>query len=193
MNGINKENFFFFSEDCSDMEITPNSLEHAYLAIVNDDLASAKAVFSRLDSPRAKWGVIFVSILEGFLQEYPTFFELRNFLEIDLDFLIKNQKINYVEQFLGALDILSGINQEVYKFTGRVMFENKLYSAALKYMEKSKQIYYNDPELHFMFAKYYIQFHNKQEAYYYINECLKLLPEYYPALELKQKIEENRI
>lgn len=193
MTSLSKENFFFFKDDCSNVEIKPNSLEHAYLAIVNDDLISAKKVFANLDSPRARWGVIFVSILEGFMQEMPTFFAIRNFLEIDLDFLIKNQKISYVEQFLGALDILSNINQETYKFAGRVMFENKLYSAALKYMEKSKQIYYNDPELHFMLTKYYIHSHNKQEAYFYINECLRLLPEYYPALELKKKIEENQI
>ena len=92
MKSLSKENFFFFKDDCSNLEIKPNSLEHAYLAIVNDDLESAKIVFASLDSPRAKWGVIFVSILEGFMQELPTFFQIRNFMEIDLDFLIKNKK-----------------------------------------------------------------------------------------------------
>ena len=121
---------------------------------------------------------------------YPTYFEIRNFLEIDLDFLLKNNKIDYVEQCLGALDILSSINQETYKFAARVMLENRLYSAALKYMEKSKQLYYNDPELHFMFARYYMDNLKYDEAYTYINECLKLLPTYYPARMMKEKIEE---
>ena len=190
MKGHNKEQFFFFYEDCSALDIYPNSLEHAYLAILNDDLDTALAVFEGLDSPRAKWGRILISILNGFMNVYPTYFEIRNFLEIDLDFLLKNNKIEYVELCLGALDVLSSINQETYKFAARVMLENKLYSAAIKYMEKSKQIYYNDPELHFMLAKYYKDNLKYKDAYFYINECLKLLPTYYPALMMKEQIEE---
>ena len=191
MLSFNKEKFFFFYDDCSDIAILPNSLEHAYLAVLNNDLSYSKEIFSALDSPRAKWGKVFVSVLEGFLDVYPTYFQIRNFLEIDLDFLLKNNKIGYVEQFLGSLDIMSAINQESYKFAARVMYENNLYSAALNYMEKSKQIYYNDPELHFMFSRYYMENHNYEQAYYYICECLKLIPDYFPAIQLKQKFEEN--
>lgn len=190
MKGLSKEHFFFFSETCSDMEIVPNSIEHAYMAILNKDLASASIIFKRIDSPRARWGVVLVSILKGYMETYPTYFEIRNFMEIDLDFLLKNNLIEYVEQCLGSLDVLVNINQETYKFAARVMFENKLYSAALKYMEKAKKIYYNDPELHFMLTKFFLQKKNYEEAYFYINECLRLLPTYYPAKVLKQKIEE---
>jgi tetratricopeptide (TPR) repeat protein len=190
MKNLSKENFFFFSNDCSEFEIKPNSLCHAYLAILNDDLDAAEAVFSKLDSPRAKWGRILVTILKGYITELPSYFAIRNFLEIDLDFLLKNNKIDYVELCLGALDILSTINQETFKFAARVMLENKLYTSALKYMDRSKQIYYNDPELHFMYAKYYMDVNKFNDAYFYINECLKLLPDYYPAKLLKQKIEE---
>ncbi len=189
MTGLNNT-LFFFTNDCSNIKITPNSIEHAYCAILNDDLESAYSVFKNLDSPRANWGVSLVSILKGYVEIYPTFFGIRNFLEIDLDFLLKNNKISYVEQVLGSLDFLVTINQEAYKFTARVMLENDLYSAGLKYMEKSKNVYYQDPELHFMFAKYYIKMQNFKEAEYYINECLKLLPDYYPAHILKEKIEQ---
>ena len=111
-------------------------------------------------------------------------------MEIDLDFLIKNEKLDYVEQLLGALEIFSTINQESFKFAARVMFENNLFSAAFNYMQKSKEIYYNDPELHFMLARYYINVHDYEKAYLHIKECLNLIPDYYPALQYKQKIEE---
>ncbi len=192
MTGKTKANFFFFVDDCSKLEINPTSVEHAYLAILNDDLKTAKSVFDKIDSPRAKWGSILVSILTGFLDKYPTFFQIRNFLEIDLDYLLKNEKIRYVEQLLGALDILCNINQETYKFTARVLYENKLKTAALKYMERSKEIYYNDPELHFMFAKYYMEMNCFSQAADAIEICLKLLPDYYPAKLIKQKIAEYR-
>jgi len=187
------DKFFFFYEDASAVKFRPDSLEHGYLAILNDDLQLAEQIFSKLDSPRAKWGRILVCILKGFLKEVPTYFEIRNFLEIDLDFLLKNEKLDYVEQLLGALEILSAVNQEVYKYTARVMYVNKLYSAALKYMEKSKKIYYNDAELHFMFARYYLRVNDCKEAVFYIDECLRLIPDYYPAVLLKQKIEEQWI
>lgn len=99
----------------------------------------AAKIFSKIDSPRAKWAKILVSILNGVLEEYPTYFQVRNFLEIDLDLLLRNEKIHYVELLLGALEILSTVNQEVYKYAGRVMYVNKLYSAAIKYMNKSKK------------------------------------------------------
>lgn len=193
MVNLNKEKLFFFDSNSSSVSIYPNTVEHAYVAILDDNLVSAKRVFMQNDSPRAKWGISLVSILEGFLDVYPTFFGIRNFLEIDLDFLLKNNKISYVEQVLGSLDILVNINQETYKFVARVMLENKLFTAALKYMEKSKDIYYQDPELHFMLAKYFMLQSQNSLSLFYVNECLKLVPEYYPAIILKEKIEQNTL
>lgn len=178
---------FFFQEN-TDLKIKPKSLEHAYMAILDNDLDTALEVFKSLDSPRAKWGIALVDILKGYIEDYPTYFEIRNFLEIDLDFLLKNEKIDYVEQILGGMEILSDINQEVYKYAGRVMYENKLYKIAKEYLDKSKKLFYNDAELHFMYAKYHLEFRNFKDADYHINECLRILPDYFPAKSLKQQI-----
>ncbi len=191
MQNLKQGNFFFFSDNFREAVFSPGSLEHGYLAILDNDLNTASEVFKRIDSPRGRWGYVLTSVLKGFMDKYPTYFQIRNFLEIDLDFLLKNEKIDYIEHLLGALEVFAPINQEVYKFTARVMYENRLYAAALKYMEKSKQIYYNDAELHFMFAKYYYRVHDNNEALFYINECLKLIHDYYPALTFKQKIEDT--
>ena len=94
-NKIN--NIFFFYNDSSNLQIKPNSIEHAYLAVLDNDLHSARKLFARIDSPRAKWGKVFVSILKGHMQNFPTYFQIRNFFEIDLEFLLKNEKIDYVE------------------------------------------------------------------------------------------------
>ena len=179
---------FFFDTSSVELKFKPKSIEHAYLAILDNDLRIAQAVFETLDSPRSRWGLALIDILKGYIEKYPTYFEIRNFLEIDLDFLIKNEKIDYVEQLLGSLDFLSKINQEVYKYAARVMFENKLQNAALEYMEKSKNIFYNDPEIQFMFAKYYLNTHNLKKADNYLSECLRIVPDYYPAIKIKQNI-----
>ena len=178
--------FFFFKN--KDVIFEPQSVEHAYLLLLEEELNNSKKIFNTIDSPRARWGRILIDILSGYIEDYPTYFEIRNFLEIDLDFLLKNEKINYVEQLLGSLDLLVSINQETYKFVARVMFENRLYKACREYLEKSKSIYYNDPELHFMFAKYYIKTREYDIADFHLDECLSFLPDYYPAKILQKDI-----
>lgn len=193
MKGLNKDTIFFFDANLNELEIHPGSLCHAYLSILDKDLDSAFAVFSKNDSPRGIWGCSLTSVLKGYVTQFPTYFGIRNFFEIDLDFLLKNNMIDYVEQCLGALELFSTINQETYKFAARVMLGNKLFTSALKYLDKSRQIFYKDPELHFIYAKYYMDTGNFESAYFYVNECLKFIPEYYPALLIKQKIEEMQI
>ena len=179
---------FFFYENSDELNIEPMCVEHAYLALLSNDTESAREVFNALDSPRARWGRALVDILNGYLEHYPTYFEVRNFLEIDLDFLLKNEKIDYVEMILGSLNVLIEINQEAYKYVARVMFENKLYKVAREYLEKSKNVFYNDPELHFMYAKYYLKTRDYEAADYHLDECLNILPDYFPALNLQKEI-----
>ena len=68
------------------------------------------------------------------------------------------------------------------------MFENRLYKAAREYLEKSKDIFYKDPELHFLFAKYYIKTREYDLADFHLDECLNILPDYYPAKILQKEI-----
>ena len=180
---------FFFDKD-ENNTFTARSVEHAYLAVLNDDLATARAVFESIDSPRARWGIVLTGILSGYMEYIPSYFEIRNFFEIDLDFLIKNEKFDYIENLLSSLKILSEINREIYKYTARVMYENNMYNSSLEYMEKSKECFYNDPELHFMFAKFYFNSGKYQTADYYLAECLKIIPSYNPAIKMRQKISE---
>lgn len=180
---------YFFQHQDNDLIFKSRSVEHAYLAILDNDLTSAGAVFESIDSPRSNWGVSLVQILNGFLERFPTYFEIRNFLEIDLDFLIKNDKIDYVQQVLGSLKILSDINQETYKYVARVLYANRYYNASKDYLEKSKNLLYHDPEMHFMFARFFLKDREYESAAYHIKECLKIIPDYFPAKKLKKEIE----
>lgn len=178
---------FFFSKN-NEYSFELNTIEHAYFLILKDDLSSAKSILKMIDSPRSNWGLSFIQILEGYLEIFPSYFGIRNFIEIDLDFLLKNNKIEYVEQILGSLSILETINQEIYKYIARVMFENKLYKATREYLDKSKNILYNDPELHFLYAKYYLRTREYELADNHLEECINILPDYYPAKLLKKEI-----
>ena len=178
--------FFFSEENISTFK--PNSVEHAYLAILNGEIDVARRIFDSLDSPSSNWGLTLTDILSTRIEHFPTYFEIRNFLEIDLNFLIKNEKIELVELLLGSLEYLSKINNETYKYVARVMIENGLDVAAEKYLEKAKKTFYNDVESHFLYSKYYLDKNEYRLAYKYIKECLNFLPDYYPARKLQEEI-----
>lgn len=178
----------YFFNDNKEILFNANEIEQAYLSILGDDFDSAYKIFAESDSPRAKWGISLISILKGYIMPYPTYFQIRNFLEIDLDFLLKNGKIDYVEMVLGASEILLEMNQEAYKYIARVMFENKFYKSAKEYLEKSKNVLYNDPEMHFLFAKYYLIFKDFEKADLALDNCLKYVPDYYPAKQMQKEI-----
>lgn len=165
-------------------EIKTISVEQAYLAILKNDLDLALNMFFEKDCSRSRWGIVLVKTLKGENDVVPTYFEIRNFYEIDLDFFIKNKKFDYVDLLLNISSYWIEINQEIYKYIARVLFENKIDTLAVEYLEKSKNILYNDPEMHFMFAKYFLNIKEYENSYYHIKECLKVVPDYYPARKI---------
>ena len=76
----------------------------------------------------------------------------------------------------------------VYKYVARGLFENKYYELTKTYLDKSKDTFYQDPELHFLYAKFYIYFKNYNLAEYHLKECLFYIPDYYPAKSLLTSI-----
>ncbi len=165
-------------------------LENAYSLLFNEDLEKAKFAFSQIkDSDvRAKWALFMISLIEGNVKEYPTYLQLRNFLEIDLNLLIHYFKGDYVEKIIRYCDFMFTINPEVYKFIGRVLYNNNLEQQALFFLEKAKSYFWHDPELHYLLAYIYYQNDNKTEALKCIENCLDVLPKYFPAEDLKRKI-----
>ncbi len=95
-------------------------LENAYLELLNQKPEEAGKLFLRIkeNDIRAHWGVFLAMLVQGKLDGYPSYFELRNFFEIDFNLFINHGLGDYVENILKYLDFLCAINPEVYKFTG---------------------------------------------------------------------------
>ncbi|MCI1273434.1 MAG: hypothetical protein LKG27_03260 [Clostridiaceae bacterium] len=169
-------------------------LELGYFYFLNDNLKKAKDCFDKvLDTDiRAHWAKFLIELIENNISYYPSYFELRNFLEIDLDILIKHFKGEYVEKIVNYSDFMSSINPEVNKFIGRVFINNNFKEYGMIYFKRAKNTFYNDPELHFLLAQ---EYDTEGKLDYAINSaetCLKVLPKYYPAehllVELKDKL-----
>ena len=171
-------------------------LELAYYEIISDNLPRARELFNKIKEIdiRADWGLYLVSMIEHKASRCPTYFELRNFLEIDLNILIQNGKGQYVQNILGYSEFMSQINPEVYKFIGRVFYNNGLKEEGMYVFEKAKEIFYQDPELHYLIALAYKEKGDNQKALHYAKTCQEILPEYCPAVMLEktlQSVEQN--
>ena len=179
--------FFFDNNNIQVFE--PCSVEHAYLAILKEDLDSAEKVFASIDSPRAKWGTTLISILKSYLTRYPTYFEIRNFLEIDLNILITYCQGTFVEKIIRYADYMYTINPEVHKFIGRVLYNNGLKEQGLFFLNRAKSYFYHDPELHFLLSYIYFLDKDYVKAQKSVDDCLRILPDYFPARDMKKKLE----
>lgn len=167
-------------------------LEYAYCELLEDNLLLAKEIFSSLKEKdiRAHWALSLISMVEGNITEYPSYFEIRNFLEIDLNILITYFKGDYVEKIIRYADFMFSINPETHKFIGRVFYNNGLKEQAIYFLERAKSYFYHDPELHFLIA--YIYYNNEEtvKARKALENCLFVLPEYFPALDLLSRLDE---
>lgn len=190
----NKLLTFTLDSECqSFFEKNGYTLELAYSKLLTGQLKDAKNLFNEICEieKRAHWGRLISSLLLNELTPYPTYFELRNYLEIDLNLFINYHKKDYVEEILNYADAFVSINPETYKYIGRVLYNNELYSWAKFFLERGKNILYQDPELHVILAELYMSENNNEKALRAINACLAILPNYFPALKIKQKLIQN--
>lgn len=180
-SGIISDNINFFKDN-------QYNLEYGYSLILSGQLQEAEKVLRKIESLRADWAVKFIPFMKGYVEVFPTYFQIRNFLEIDINLLIKAKQSDYVSYVLGGADLFYSVNCESYKYFARVMMNNGFFDISKNYMDKARDKTYNDPELHFMYCQYFIHLKDIDNALVAINACLEILPEYYPAIKIKEAL-----
>ena len=158
-------------------------LELGYCFLLSDNLKDARAAFiqAREFDKRANWALFMTNLFLNLPADYPSYFELRNFLEIDLNILIQAGKGEFVEKLISYADFFYTINPEVYKYLGRVFLNNDLEQYGYFFLMRAKDYFYNDPELHYLLAEFFFNKKDFKEAKKYAQTCLEVLPEYFPA------------
>ena len=165
-------------------------LELGYYEILSENLNEAKKLFKKISDEdiRANWALFLISMIEECVNSNPSYFELRNFLEIDLNILIQNAKGSYVHNILKYIDYMYTVNPEVYKFCARVFYNNDLREEGFYLLLRAKDSFYTDPELHYLLACAYMDKGDKMQALHYVKTCQEVLPQYYPAVKLEKQL-----
>ena len=162
-------------------------LEYAYSLLLDDKLEEAEKVIETKDSVRYDWLLKLISMCRG-ETEYPTYFQLRSFLEIDMSLLIKAGKFDYVNNIMKLAKKFQGINNESYKFFGRCLLKNGYPEEAKIFLDMSLNEYYNDVELHYLITEYFLLKGEWDRAKKSAENCLKINPQYYPAKTTYEKL-----
>jgi len=169
-------------------------LEAAYCCIILDKLQEARNLFEKISKEdiRAHWGLFLLQLLTGEISRQPTYFEVRNFLEIDLNILILYCKGDYVERIIRYADFMAFYNPECYKFIGRAFWANNLMSAAMFFLRRASDKFYKDPELHYLLGYiYYYSDNDIVKCRKALETCLNILPDYNPAKKLLSRVNEK--
>lgn len=165
-------------------------LEYAYCQLCLGDAETAESEFKKIASFdfRADWGLKLIQFIKGYVKDAPSYFQIRNFLEIDLNLLIQAGQAQFVENIINGADLFYSINPESYKFIARVMLNSDFIDVALYYLTQAKDKFYYDPEMHFMLANCYVKTGEILNAKESLKLCLSILPGYYPARNLLDKL-----
>ena len=134
-------------------------LETAYCELFSGNLYSARKIIMKLpkDSPAQEWIISFLQMIEANLINMPSFLQIRNFFEIDLNNLFLCGKKEWIENVINYVPILATVNAEAYKLAARVLKNNEQTDLAQRFLRKSLDICFNDSETHFLLAEIYIK------------------------------------
>lgn len=164
-------------------------LELAYCEIFTGHFEKAKKIISKLkkESPAEEWIIAFSQMIEANLKIYPTYLQIRNFFEIDLNNLFLSGTKEQVENVINYVPVLANINGEVYKLAARVLKNNEQDELAKTFLEKSLNICFKDSETHFLLAELYYKHHNFDMAKKHLDYA-RSQGRYFPAEKLLEKM-----
>lgn len=157
------------------------NLEYGYSLMLSGMLNESARVFETVQSFRSDWALKLISLMKGHFNGTPTYFQIRCFLEIDINLLIKSDQTSYVELIAGAAQAFQNINSESYKFFARVFLKNDYLFQAKAFLDKGAGVCYRDPELHFLYAEFYFMNNDLKSVQRELDICLQVSRNYYPA------------
>jgi len=164
--------------------------EYGYCRLYQGDKKTADKIwFAQKDnSPLLMWAKALSGYIEKEQRREPTFFQIRNFYETDLDTLLTLKMHTYAENLINSIQYFADINPEVYKFTARVLLNHGYLALAEKFINTAKDYFYEDTELHVIDAEIRMALHEKSAAIKSLQNALDISPAYYPAKKLLANI-----
>ncbi len=161
-----------------------------YCKFLQGELEEAENIFQKTDndSSASRWIMILIQIITDNITKSPTYFQIRNYFEQDMEMLFLYNCYDYIKKVVNKIQYLENYNREIYKYTARVLLNHNCIDIAEKLLKKSLDICYKDPETHYMLGDIYLRSNKILKAKLSYNTAIEVNGDYFPA---KNKL--NRI
>lgn len=165
-------------------ELSCNFLGLAYCYFYKNEIKKAQEMsfIIKNQSSASCWLNSICNLLLSKKEEPPSYMQIRNFFEQDLEMAFFYENKNLIEKLLENSPNLQIINGEVNKFCGRVLLHNNEDFMAEIYLKRSLNTFYQDPETHFLLGETYEKQGFIQEAIASYNRVIGINKSYYPAI-----------
>ena len=167
-----------------------NSIGIAFTLILLRELSEASNVLSNADaSPAKNWFTFLLGLFmeKNTAEKWPTFLNIRHFLEFTVYYLLLSKNSYYIELLLKKLNELLDINLDSEKLIGYAYLNSGTLDEAKTFLENALMRNPVDGEIHFMLGKLYFMKNCLHEALNVLESARLLLPEHLPIKELLEK------
>ena len=157
----------------------------AYCEFLQGNIKQAKAILltEKETSIASDWLNFLCSALQNDFSSQPTYFQIRNFYEQDVEMLFKYGRKDIVNKILRLCTIFEKYNGEIHKFNGRVLKNNGYMDFSRECLLKSLDICYKDPETHYLLGELYEEIGDIQQAKEEYQKAIDVNNGYYPAMK----------
>lgn len=168
-----------------------NSYMTGYSALLIDQYETTQKYWGqKLQEHPFHWCGSLYGMVSAQLNSYPTFFQLRNYLEATIADFFKWEKTNYLHNLFSYSDFLAQINMESYKYIGRGIANNtELLELAEEFFLKSQKLMPQDPEIYFHLGQLKVRQKQTDDAKVFLKQALAINPSYSPVRWLLESIQ----
>ena len=156
----------------------------AYSKFMQGDITEARILLTLIKeaSSAANWLYSLITILYDQYYLEPSYFQIRNFYEQDLEMLFLYQQDEITNGIINKSGLFFKYNREIYKYTARVLQNNRHFEEAKILLKKSLEVYYQDPETHFLLGEIYENNGDTNKAIAQFQKAIDACPNYMPAM-----------
>ena len=162
----------------------------AFSLILLKEIQKAKEVLiSALDSPAKFWCEFLAELFseKKSIKKWPSFFEIRHFIELTVYLLLKSKNQSYINVLLKNLNKLLDINLDSEKLIGYAYFHFGDLENALCLLNNSIKRNPYDGEIYFVLGKLHLQKGSVHDALAMLENAHLFLPDHAPTKELLDK------
>lgn len=168
-----------------------NNVGVAFTLIILGEIEQAALILADANgSPAINWCSFLVNLFSNKTKvtSYPSFLEIRHFLEFTVYYLLLAKKENFINLLLDKMMKLLDINLDAEKLIGFAYFHFGEVDKGIEFLNNAIKRNQFDGEIYFVLGQAYLTKNSLHEALAMLENAKLFLPHHYPTKDLLEKV-----